>query len=600
MRKSKLYSLVIILLAAFICLPSPSLAQKAELEQITKNYVLDSGVHRGETGLMATSRVAFSDVISVSGVSWIRLKFSEANLGRESYITITSREDGAQQILNATTLAQWQNTSAYFNGDAVEVALHVAPNEKGIQVKMEELWVGQDEGPDSQCGPTDDRVPSDDPATGRLLTVGCTGWIIDNGLHVTAGHCSGGSATVLQFNVPLSSSTGSLNHPGPEDQYSVDASSKIAVNGGVGNDWGVFKVFDNSVTGLQPIEAQGASFTVVQDLGPPEIRITGYGVDFNDPTLNQVQQTHVGPNAGSSGTTMRYVTDTEGGNSGSPVIDDATGNAVGVHTHGGCSTTGSGNNNGTSTFNSAFWDALNPPSLTLTPINPPITIPPTGGSFQYEVEITNNSSSAQSFSFWTLVQFQNGSQTDPLFGPVPVDLDPGQTVSATLTQNVPPVDPATFTYIGRVGTFPTPVNASSSFVFTVTSSPTTTSISDPVPESDWSVTVTEGAFTVLAETQAENSAIPGDFALGQNYPNPFNPSTTISYRVSEDTPVRITIYDLMGREVRELVNEHKSGGTYHVTWNGLTNTGSQVASGVYLYKMEAGDFVQTRKLILAK
>lgn len=600
MRKGKLFSLVIIVLAAFICLPSASLAQKAELEQISKTYVLDSGVHRGETGLMASTQVAFSDVISVSSVSWIRLKFTEANLGRDSYITITSLEDGAQQILNSTTLAQWQNTSAYFNGDAVEVALHVAPNEKGIFVKMDELWVGQDEGPDSQCGPTDDRVPSENPATGRLLTVGCTGWIIDNGLHVTAGHCSGGSATVLQFNVPLSNPDGSLNHPGPEDQYSVDASSKISVSGGVGNDWGVFQVFDNSVTGLQPIEAQGASFTVVQDLGPPDIRITGYGVDFNDPTRNQVQQTHVGPNAGSSGTTMRYVTDTEGGNSGSPVIDDATGNAVGVHTHGGCSTTGSGNNNGTSTFNSAFWDALNPPSLTLTPINPPIVIPPTGGSFQYEVEITNNSSSTQSFSFWTVVQFQNGSQTDPLFGPVPVELAPGQTVSATLTQNVPPVDPATFTYIGRLGNFPSQVNASDSFTFTVSSSPTTAAISDPLPGNDWSVTVTDGGFSRLSETESESNAIPGDFALGQNYPNPFNPSTTISYQLSEGTSVRIAIYDLMGREVRELVNGHKSEGTYQVVWDGLNSSGSTVASGVYLYKMEAGDFVQTRKLILAK
>jgi len=575
MRRGKLYSLVVILLAVFICLPSFGWAQKAELKQISKRYVMDSGVHRGATGIMAATEVAFSDVIAVSNVSWIRLQFSEANLGRESYISITSREDGAQQILNSKTLAQWQNTSAYFNGDAVEVALHVAPNEKGIYVKMDEIWVGEEEGPDSQCGPTDDRVPSNDPATGRLLTVGCTGWIVDNGLHVTAGHCSGGSATVLQFNVPLSNPNGSLNH----------------------------EVFDNSVTGMQPIEAQGASFTVVQDLGPPEIRITGYGVDFNDPTRNQAQQTHVGPNAGSSGTTMRYVTDTEGGNSGSPVIDDATGNAVGVHTHGGCSTTGSGNNNGTSTFNSAFWDALNPPApptVTMTPVNPPIVIPPTGGSFQYEVEITNNAGVTQSFSFWTLAQLPNGALTDPLFGPVPVELGPGQTASATLTQNVPPVDPGTFTYIGRAGNFPNS-NSEDSFTFTVSSdAPVASANSESAPKYGWSATLEGKGFTLVSETAEESELIPGGFALEQNYPNPFNPSTTISYQVSDASPVKITIYDLMGREVRELVNEHKSVGTYHVTWNGLTDTGSQVASGVYLYQMEAGDFVQTRKLILAK
>ncbi len=133
---------------------------------------------------------------------------------------------------------------------------------------------------------------------------------------------------------------------------------------GVGNDWGTFEVFPNSITGLMPKDAQGAFWPLVQDLGPDSIRITGYGVDDTPPGTtggrnsdNQTQQTHVGPNAGSSGTTMRYVTDTEGGNSGSPVIDGATGNAVGVHTHGGCTSSG-GNNNGTSTFNSAFWIAV--------------------------------------------------------------------------------------------------------------------------------------------------------------------------------------------------------------------------------------------------
>ncbi|MCP4411568.1 MAG: hypothetical protein GY808_03225, partial [Gammaproteobacteria bacterium] len=154
----------------------------------------------------------------------------------------------------------------------------------------------------------------------------------------------------------------------PDDQYSIDASSKISVDGGIGNDWGVFEVFDNTNTGLQPMAAQGDNYTIVQDLGPDSIRITGYGVDSG--TANQTNQTHVGPEMSSSGTTMRYQTDTQGGNSGSPVIDELTGNAVGVHTHGGCNS-GGGNNNGTSTFNTAFWIALDiPPADGLDP-NPP-------------------------------------------------------------------------------------------------------------------------------------------------------------------------------------------------------------------------------------
>jgi hypothetical protein len=188
---------------------------------------------------------------------------------------------------------------------------------------------------------------------------------------------------VLEFNVPLSLPDGTIQHPGPEDQYAVDVASKVFTNGGIGNDWGVFQVFNNSITGLQPIQAQGASFNVVQDYGPPQIRITGYGVDFNDPTHNQAQQTHVGPNVGSSANTMRYQTDTEGGNSGSPVIDEATGYAVGVHTHGGCETTGGGSNKGTSTFHPNFWAALNvgAPIMVVTAVSPwpdslDVTLPP--------------------------------------------------------------------------------------------------------------------------------------------------------------------------------------------------------------------------------
>ncbi|MCH6575008.1 MAG: hypothetical protein IH795_07365, partial [Bacteroidetes bacterium] len=72
---------------------------------------------------------------------------------------------------------------------------------------------------------------------------------------------------------------GTLQHPGPEDQYSVNIYTRVFVVSGVGNDWGTFEVFPNSVTGLMPKEAQGAFWPLVQDLGTDSIRITGYGVD---------------------------------------------------------------------------------------------------------------------------------------------------------------------------------------------------------------------------------------------------------------------------------------------------------------------------------
>ena len=348
-----------ILLMIGACLPLMTFAQTAEIPSRSEPYLLNSGEFSSNPGA-TQPYVAYSGLVEVAGVPWMRLNFLDANLGSNSYLIITSLQDGAWQRLDAISLAQWSNTSAYFNGDAVEIALHVAPGDQNVFVMVDEVTVGewaQNAPIESQCGPTDDRLPSDDPRSGRIVPIGCTGWIITNGKYLTAGHCSTGSAQVLEFNVPLSTSSGTIQHPGPEDQYAIDQTSFQSTNGGVGNDWGVYNTFPNSVTGLTAIQAQGAAFWLVQDYSPVDIRITGYGVEFNDPEWNQIQQTHVGPNTGSSSNTMRYQTDTEGGNSGSPVIDEATGFAVGIHTHGGCSTSGTGNNSGTSTFHPAFWAA---------------------------------------------------------------------------------------------------------------------------------------------------------------------------------------------------------------------------------------------------
>jgi hypothetical protein len=341
-------------------------AQTAEIPHHLEPYVLNSGVFtaNNETALV------YSHIIDAGDVPWVRLMFSDYNLGSNSYLIMTSLKDGGRQRLNANSMQQWQSSSAYFNGNAVKIDLYVVAPDVGVFIQMEEIVVGEwvQGFIESQCGPTDDRLPSNDPAVGRIVSIGCTGWIITNGKNITAGHCLDGSgANVLEFNVPLSLPGGSIQHPGPEDQYAIDQSSRVFINGGIGNDFGVFTVFDNSVTGLQPIEAQNAAFFVVQSFNADSIRITGYGVDSSPPEWNQTQQTHVGPDVGSSGTTMRYQTDTEGGNSGSPVIDAATGYALGVHTHGGCTTSGSGNNSGTSAFHTAFWAAIGTQGVTPAP-----------------------------------------------------------------------------------------------------------------------------------------------------------------------------------------------------------------------------------------
>jgi len=85
------------------------------------------------------------------------------------------------------------------------------------------------------------------------------------------------------------------------------------------------------------------------------------------------------------------------------------------------------------------------------------------------------------------------------------------------------------------------------------------------------------------------------YSLFQNYPNPFNPSTKINFNVSKSVFVTIKVYDLLGREVTTLVNENKPAGDYSIQFDG-----SKLVSGIYFYRMQAGDFVQSKKLVLLK
>ena len=93
---------------------------------------------------------------------------------------------------------------------------------------------------------------------------------------------------------------------------------------------------------------------------------------------------------------------------------------------------------------------------------------------------------------------------------------------------------------------------------------------------------------------------PNTYALYQNYPNPFNPSTTLNYYLPSSTSVRLIIYDMLGNVVNNLINANQSSGYKSVQWNATNNQGEPVSAGVYLYKIQAGDFVDTKKMILLK
>ena len=97
-----------------------------------------------------------------------------------------------------------------------------------------------------------------------------------------------------------------------------------------------------------------------------------------------------------------------------------------------------------------------------------------------------------------------------------------------------------------------------------------------------------------------NGNLPDNFVLSQNYPNPFNPSTSIQLSLPARTSVKLSVYDILGREVVVLVDGELSAGSYAVEWDGKDKTGSTVTSGVYLYKLETDKFSESKKMILMK
>ena len=101
-----------------------------------------------------------------------------------------------------------------------------------------------------------------------------------------------------------------------------------------------------------------------------------------------------------------------------------------------------------------------------------------------------------------------------------------------------------------------------------------------------------GTPTSLAES---GNAVPKEYFLSQNYPNPFNPVTIINYQLPVHGRVSLKVYDMLGREIATLVDEVKSTGSYSVKWNA-----HGTASGVYFYRLQAGSFSTTKKLLLLK
>jgi|WetSurMetagenome_2_1015567.scaffolds.fasta_scaffold58942_1 hypothetical protein len=112
---------------------------------------------------------------------------------------------------------------------------------------------------------------------------------------------------------------------------------------------------------------------------------------------------------------------------------------------------------------------------------------------------------------------------------------------------------------------------------------------------DWTYTFVDSCLIAPSGIKSNNSEIPSKYTLSQNYPNPFNPTTSIKFSIPNSGLVTLKVYDILGREIAELVNQVKSAGTYIVDYNA-----SKLTSGIYFYKLEVNDFIAVKKMVLIK
>jgi hypothetical protein len=101
-------------------------------------------------------------------------------------------------------------------------------------------------------------------------------------------------------------------------------------------------------------------------------------------------------------------------------------------------------------------------------------------------------------------------------------------------------------------------------------------------------------------TSVENNTLVNTYKLYSNYPNPFNPSTTITYQIPRNEHVSLKIYNLLGQLISTLADDEKPAGKYSILWNGRDDANAEISSGVYIYKLTAGSFNQTKRMLLLK
>jgi len=221
-------------------------------------------------------------------------------------------------------------------------------------------------------------------------------------------------------------------------------------------------------------------------------------------------------------------------------------------------------------------------TIEILPDDPPVTVPQ-GGSFTFTGSLTNNIEDPQVTDAWTMAIGPEEESYGPFKEFSNLELEPYETRTAHFNQRVPNLAPlGLYDYIAYCGDYPSTVMDSSFFQVEVIQGQFT-----EAGEAGWVLT---GSFL-----EGDLADLPSDFALLSNYPNPFNAQTVIEYQLPVSSTVKLEVYNLLGSKVATLVNGEEVAGYKSVTWDA-----SEVSSGIYFYKLTAGDYTETMRMMLVK
>jgi hypothetical protein len=226
-------------------------------------------------------------------------------------------------------------------------------------------------------------------------------------------------------------------------------------------------------------------------------------------------------------------------------------------------------------------------AVSMYPMNPPVQIPAGGGSFDFSISVMNYADTLTVADVWLEARLPNGSLIGPVSGPVPLSMSPPFILTRIRTQVVPATAPTgNYSYLAHLGDYPGTIYDTDSLVFEKMAT------LDGEPAGSWMCT----GGPLGGETLVSPNEAPADYDLVLRCnPNPFNALATIRYQLPANSFVSLRVYDAAGRQVATLVDGWREAGQHEVAFDAL-----KLSSGIYIYRLQAGEFQAAGKMVLLK